>query len=102
MTVVSSWIIAARSIIGTRGCRALINIIFTIRSLVSLSACAGVIVNQVMAGAVIKTRLVLTVINVGFTLFTSKTRLAGAQKVSNEVCTVRVAVTGIRIAFVNF
>ena len=55
-----------------------------------------------MAGAIIKTRLVLTVVNVGFTLFTSKTRLAGAQKVGNEVCTVRVAVTGIGIAFVNF
>ena len=88
---------------GTRGCHALINIIFTIRSLVvSLSACAGVIVDQVMAGAVIETRLVLTIVNVGLTLFTSVARLARAQKVSNKVCAVRVASTGIGIAFVNF
>ena len=102
MTVISSWIIAARGIIGTRRCHALINIIFTIRSLVPLSACAGVIVDQVMAGAVIQTRLVLTIVNVGLTLFTSVARLAGAQKVGNKVCAVRVASTGIGFAFVNF
>ena len=102
MTVISSWIIAARGIIGTRRCHALINIIFTIRSLVPLSACAGVIVDQVMAGTVIQTRLVLTIVNVGLTLFTSVARLAGAQKVSNKVCAVRVASTGIGFAFVNF
>ena len=55
-----------------------------------------------MAGAVIKTRLVLTIVNVGLTLFTSVARFAGAQKVGNEVCAVRVASTGIGIAFVNF
>ena len=102
MTVISSWIIAARGIIGTRRCHALINIIFTIRSLVPLSACAGVIVDQVMAGAVIETRLVLTIVNVGLTLFTSVARLAGTQKVSYKVCAVRVASTGTGIAFVNF
>ena len=55
-----------------------------------------------MAGAVIKTRLVLTIVNVGLTLFTSVASLAGAQKVGNEICAVRVALTGIGIAFVNF
>ncbi len=67
-----------------------------------MCACAGVVVDKVMTCGIVETRLVLAVINIGVALFPSVTRLAGAEEITNKVCTRGVVVTGIGFALVDF
>ena len=55
--------------------------------MVTLRACAGVVIYQVLACGIVETRLLFTVINVGLTFFGSVSRLASAQEVVDEVST---------------
>ena len=65
-------------------------------------ACAGVIIHQVMACAIIQTRLVLAIINIGLALFASVPKLTGAHEVINEVRANKIVLTGIWLAVINF
>jgi len=55
-----------------------------------------------MTGAIVTTRLVPTVINIDVTLFAGVSRLTGAQKVINEVCTSKIAFAGVRLTLIDF
>ena len=65
-------------------------------------ACAGVIIHQVMACAIVQTRLVLAIINIGLALFSSVSKLTGAHEVINEVRAYKIVLTGIWLAVINF
>ena len=67
-----------------------------------MSACAGIVIHQVLACSVIETRLLFTIINVGLTSFGSVSRLASAQEVVDEVSTGRIMLAGVGVALINF
>ena len=55
-----------------------------------------------MTCTIVKTWLILTIINIGLALFASVTRLTGAQEVINEVCAGKVVFTWVGITVVDF
>lgn len=55
-----------------------------------------------MACAIVETWLILTVINIGITLFSSITRLTGTQEIADEVSTRGVFDARVGITLVNF
>lgn len=65
-------------------------------------ACADVIIHQVMACAIVQTRLVLAIINIGLTPFASVSKLTSAHEVINEVRAYKIVLTGIWLAVINF
>ena len=65
-------------------------------------ACAGVIIHQVMACAIVQTRLVLAIIIIGLALFSSVSKLTSAREVINEVRAYKIVLTGIWLAVINF
>ena len=55
-----------------------------------------------MACAIVQTRLVLAIINIGLALFASVPKLTGAHEVINEVRANKIVLTGIWLAVINF
>lgn len=60
------------------------------------------VVNEVMTRAIVETRLVFTLINVGVTFFSSVTRLTRAQEVTNKVRTRGIIFARARITLIDF
>ena len=66
------------------------------------TACTGtgIVVDQILACAIVETWLILTLVDISVTLFPGVARLTGAQEIADEVGTRGVVEARVRITLV--